>query len=261
MISFTRQRTLARPSFGWIPAGVAALLLLPALLSGQSPMSHTPSQPAISTMARGTVSVAPDRAQIVFAVETRAATAAAASRENATLQARVIAALRAAGIAERDITTVGYTVSPDYQYNPQTQEQRIVGYIARNGVQVLVREVEQTGTLIDAAIGAGANSVGSLNFVSSRMEEVRREALTLAVQRACEDAQVMARAAGGSLGALIEMTSMDMGVPSPRAAGAMMRMDAQEASTPIQQGELEIDAAVTTRWAFISAAGERRACQ
>ncbi len=241
-------------------AAFGAALLMPALLPGQAPMSSTPVQPAISAMGHGSVSVAPDRAQLVFAVETRGATASVASRENATLQQRVIAALRAAGIAERDITTAGYSVNPDYQFNPQTQEPRIVGYVARNAVQVLVRDIAKVGTLIDTAIEAGANSVGSLDFMSSRAEEVRREALQLAVQRACEDAQVMARAAGGSLGQLIELSASNTRMP-PRPSGAMMRMDAAEASTPIQQGELAVEAMVSARWAFSPTPAPARECR
>src|SRR5690606_1694057 len=101
--------------------------------------------PEINTSAVGEVKTAPDRAAIVLGVETRAATAAAAGGENARKQTAVIAALRKAGVAESDIATIAYTMTPDTQYDEKTRTSRVVGYVARNMVRVQVKDIQRIG--------------------------------------------------------------------------------------------------------------------
>ncbi len=148
--------------------------------------------PEINTSANGEVKTAPDRATIVLGVETRSETAAAASTDNARKQTAVIAALRKAGVAESDIATISFTMSPDMQYDEKTRTSRVIGYVARNMVRVQVKEIERIGNYIDVSIAAGANGVNSLDFSTSKEAEFRRTALRSAMQRACQDASAMA---------------------------------------------------------------------
>lgn len=231
-----------------------ALLAGTATASAQNPEPQPARTliPEIAASAVGEVKAAPDRATVLFTVETRAATAAAASSENATKQEAVVRALRAAGLEGDQVATVSYTVTPDMQYDERARTSRIVGYIARNTVRAEVQDIARTGAVIDAAIGAGANDVNSLQFSASRARDLRREALQTALRHACADAEAMAAAAGGTLGPLLQASSAESGgYPPPmlmaRAAGM------QAADTPILPGDITVTVSVHTRWRFMGA--------
>ena len=236
-----------------IPFTAAALVAMPAAAQQPTPPPQPP--PQIVTSGEGEAQVTPDRAKISIAVETRGRTAAAAAEENARIQQAVLARLRALGIPAERLLTTGYNVQPEYQYDPQGGGRpRISGYVARNNVRADVWQIDRVGPTIDAALGAGANSIGSLDFYSSREDEVRRQALTAAVRQARLDAEAMATAAGGRLGALIEIQSGGYHRPQPMPfarGGVAMEMAAQAADTPISPGEQTFRTSVTARWQFI----------
>ncbi len=224
------------------------LALVTTTATAQTP--PTSQTPAIVTSATGEARAQPDRATIVFAVETHATTAAAAGSANAAATRRVLDTLRAAGLTAEQVGTIGYSVSPEYQNDPAGRVSRVVGYTARNSIRADIQQIERVGPLIDAALAKGANSVGSLRFFSSRADDLRRQALATAVQRARADAEAMARAAGGTLGAPIEIAA---GFAPRQFEEAQMRMveSAAYAATPIQAGEQTITATVTVRWTFV----------
>lgn len=232
----------------------ALATLLAAAAAGPAQAQTPPSQPIpeVQAMATGEVTSAPDRATIVFGVETRGATAGEASQQNATKQQAVIAALRAAGIPQERIATISYTINPEMEYDEGRRTSRVVAYAARNLVRVDVRDIAQMGRLIDAAVRAGSNGVSSLTFDSSRREELRREALQMAMRKACAEASVMASAAGGSLGPLLQASTNDVRPYQPQPMMREMAM-AQAADTPITPGEMEIGVTVQTRWTFVPA--------
>lgn len=233
------------------------LALFAAPLGAQPPQGPMPTPPSVVTTARGEARAVPDRATILFTVETRAQTAAQAGAQNATRSQAVLDALRKAGLGASQLSTVGYSMVPDVHYDPQGRSSKVVGYIARNSVRAEVERIAELGKLIDAAIAAGANGVGSLQFESSRAPEARQEALRMAMARACQDAAVLASAAGGTLGALLEaQTSEVQRPPMPYMEMAAARTMAADASTPISPGELTIEATVTTRWAYTAGGGQ-----
>lgn len=206
--------------------------------------------PQILTSATGEVTIVPDRGQIFFSVEKRSATAAAAGAENARLQTAVIAAIRAKGVLPEHITTSGYSVGPEEQYT--NGQRKVTGYVARNSVVVDVQRIEQMGSLIDAALSAGANGIGGLRYYSTRFDAARRSALESAVSKAKSDAEVMARAAGGSLGTPLELSAIDVGLPRPMYDTMLTsRAMAASAETPVSVGEQKVTVTVTTRWLFV----------
>lgn len=211
-----------------------------------------PMLPEISASARGEVKAAPDRATILFSVETRGATAAEASGQNAEKQQAVIAALRAAGLGEAQVKTVSYTIEPEMQYEEASRRSRVIGYIARNTVSAEVRELAAMGQVIDAAVRAGSNGVSSLDFWTTEREALRLEALQGAMARACREAQAMATAAGGSLGPLMQASTSDYQPPYPQPV-QMMRAEAAAADTPIVPGDVSVMVNVQTRWNFVPA--------
>ena len=236
------------------PLLAGMLALTPGIAASQAALT-SPSQ--IIATGMGEATVIPDRGVIYFSVETRSPNAASAGVENARTQTAVIAALRSQGVLAEQITTSGYSVSPNEKYENNGQR-KILGYIARNSVVVDVRKLEQVGTLIDAALGAGADAVGGLRYYSTKYESIRRTALENAVARAKADAEVMARAAGGSIGAPIEISVNDAGFPRPglqevMVTGAAYRAMADAApETPVVVGEQKVTVVVTTRWLFVS---------
>jgi len=234
---------------------LVTMLAMVSPLSAQQPSGTMPGPvrppSVISTSAIGEARYVPDRATISIGVQTRAVTAAKASADNAIKQRAVIDAIRAQGIAADQISTVNYNLNAEQVYNPQAGDKapRVTGYVATNTVRVEVKKVEQVGTLIDAAIAKGANDVSSLDFHASAPDSLRRVALAEAYRQAVADATVLARAAGGQLGELMELTTGDAGDGvQPRAMGFAK----MAAPTPISVGEQSLSAGVVARWRFIA---------
>jgi uncharacterized protein YggE len=235
-----------------LAAVVLAALPLELRAQEPSPVYVQPSVPQIVTSARGEIQATPDEATILFAVESRAATAAEAGARNARVQNAVLDTLRKMRIAANDIGTMGYSVQPEYRYPERGGEPTVVGYVARNTIRAKLRRIDQVGPTIDAALKAGANRVAGLNFESSKHDDLRRQALQAAVRNARADAVAMATAAGGTLGDLIEIQSQMYDQPRPMVEMQMARVAAADASapTPIMPGEQTIGVMVTVRWRY-----------
>ena len=150
-----------------------------------------------------------------------------------------------------EISTIGYTVNPEHRYEPN-REPVVIGYTVTNTLSVDVRDLAQVGRIIDTAIARGANMVTSLNFIASNTDSARRDAIALAIQRARLDADAAARAAGGTIGALLEVT-VGAYFPPPRPVEYAVRATAQAADTPINPVEQTVSVNVSTRWSFVPA--------
>ncbi|HKG90384.1 MAG TPA: SIMPL domain-containing protein [Gemmatimonadaceae bacterium] len=239
----------------------AATLAGAATLRAQQPMMPMQPPPQVITQAQGEVQVTPDRASVTVAVETRGATAAAAAAENARVQTAVLAALRTKlALGNDQLSTMGYSVNPEYDYSQRTpgKPPRIAGYVARNMVRAELRKIDQVGPAIDASLSAGANNIQGVNFWSSTYDQARRQALTNAINKACEDGAAMALAAGGLLGQALEVSSQEMyGGPRPMADMAMSRAAAAPADvpTPIEPGSMSVMVSATVRWRLLEGSG------
>lgn len=233
------------------PIPIAALVVLSSAARAagvQVPLAATAGPPQIATSASGEARLPPDRANILIGVQTRAATAAAAARDNNARQQAVIAATVAAGIAREQISTENYNVYAETRADRAGQNPTVVGYVVSNVVRVEVRRTEQVGPVIDAALAKGANQINGLEFFSSNTDTGRRQALTEAIGKARGDAEAMARAAGGHLGQLLELSTEDTGpVPMYRSR----QLDKAAMATPIEPGELTLRVAVSARWQFV----------
>ena len=235
----------------WLP--VIASLGLSLTAEAQQSVGSAAMPPQIVVSGVGETRVTPDRAVISIGVYSRATTAAAAARENARKQAAIIDTLRALGIPRDQISTTQFNVSPEMRHIPQSGRNEITGYSVSNTVRVEVRQLDQVATVIDATLAKGANQINSLDFIVVNADEPRRRALTQAIERARLDAEAMARAAGGSLGTLLELSTGYPAIPIPRremamAAAARVQSDV---ATPIEPGEETIRAVVSARWQFV----------
>lgn len=249
---------LQRPNVFILFVGALLSACAPAAVAqGPAPapsqqLSAVAPQPQIQTSATEYVEIAPDRAMISFSVETRGRTAAAAGAENARIQTAALDTLRRLGIASKDIRTTGVSVMPEYQYPRDGGRPTVVGYQARNTIQVELAADGQLGATIDAALAKGVTNVGGLHFFAKNTSEARREAIQKAVARARSDAEAIAAAAGGTLGMLLEI-SANSEAPEvrPFTAGTMMARAQADASTPVEPGEVRVTAFVSAKYAFV----------
>jgi uncharacterized protein YggE len=225
---------------------LAFLLLLPVVARSQS----IPAVPQVTTSATAEVQLKPDRATLSFSVESRGATAAKAGAETARRQRAVFDTLRALGVAADQMATASIEISPEYAYN--VRPPTLTGYIARNTVRVEVRDIDRLGALIDGALAKEASGIGSLSFNSSKADEARRQALELAVSKAKGEAESMARAAGGTLGQMMELSALpsyNRPIAVDMASAKSMAVRGADA-TPVAPGEITVSATVTGRWVF-----------
>jgi len=247
---------MPRPAL--LPAlAFATLVAAPMAVRAQQPATApAPQVPQLVVTGYGEVTVAPDRATIDVAVETRATTASQAAAQNARRLRVVLDTLKARGIAASELSTLGYSVNPDYEPTPRGEAVRR-GYVATNVVRIETRTLDQVGALIDAALAAGANRVNEVRFSSSRHAVVRDSATALAIANARRTAETMARAAGGTLGALVEL-STEVGPYAAREALMRNRMGYAAGvgmatnQTAIAPDDLTVGAAIVARWQLIN---------
>ena len=224
--------------------------MMPVALTAQASVPTT-GAPQIFTTATSDVELKPDRATLLFTVESRGATAAKAGTEIARKARAVIDTLRALGVAAEQLTTASVEIYPEYVYPGQNQPPRVSGYVARNSVRVEILRLEQAGAMIDAGLAKESTGVGSLTFASSKSDEARRQAIELAVLKAKAEAESMAKAAGGALGGLIELSaqsSYERPMAQPMALRAMSAT--RGGDVPISPGQLTVSATVTGRWGY-----------
>jgi uncharacterized protein YggE len=213
-------------------------LFLPAISFGQ-----TAGRP-VSVRATGeaVVSVAPDQAKVNIGVITKAQTAQNAAAQNAAQTRAVLEKLRAA-MPKADIRTIGYSVSPDYQYPRDGGKPAITGYTAQNTVQMTIDNLSAIGQMIDTATAGGANQIQSLQFTLRDEKPARARALREAALTARSNAESMAGALGLKLGPVIwvdEGASENIRPPMP-----LMAARVAAGPTPVEPGTIEVHATVT----------------
>jgi uncharacterized protein len=226
-----------------------AVILVPVTAHTQDTSASFGGIPQIVVGAHSEVKVVPDRATIQIGVQTRAATAAAAGAENATKTQAVLSALRTLGLTNDQLSTTSYNVYPEQRFE-QNREPVIIGYNVTNTIVADVRKLNQVGAVIDAALGHGANVINALQFYASNTDAARRTAIASAIEKARADAESAARAAGGSLGGLLEI---NVGAYVPRPPQPLMMAKVAQADTPINPGDETLSVDVSTRWRFNAA--------
>ncbi len=224
-------------------AGLAAGLLIMAPV-GQSVLAD---ERTVTVRAEGSVGVKPDIATIRLGVTTVSDTAKQALAENSQAMTRVIAALKRAGVADKDLRTTAVNVRPRYSggYSSRSKtagKRAIIGYFVTNRVHVLHRTIATLGGLLDAAVAAGANQMHGISFGVSNAELLRDTARKNAMANAFRRGGLYARAARAKLGPVLKVSEQVGFGPRPhtisgRAASSM--------AVPIQSGEQRIRAVVT----------------
>lgn len=202
------------------------------------------SRHTIAVTGQGEVTAAPDLAILSVAVETTAAKAADAVRENASRSAKVAAAVKALIGKDDRVTTTRYSLDPRYEppKHGEAGEPRIIGYVARNEVQVETHKIDGVGALIDTASDAGANRVSGLQFTLSNRNEQLRAALEKAGAEARAQAESVAKALGVHLKGVASATTSTGPGPQPRYFEARAMALEARPPTPIEPGTVSVSA-------------------
>lgn len=230
--------------------------LLPLLLAGTvffaapgaeaawNGSAQPPQESILSVGGVGTAQMAPDQATIVIGVTSEGADARKAQTDNARTAQAVTRAILATGIAEKDVQTNNYNFYP--LYTNENRKNVVYGYRVDNNVAVVVNDIGKVGTVIDAALAAGANDISSLSFGAKSTAAVRKTALERAVVDARAKADVLAAALGRRIVGVRNVAEnvSDIGGHDLRAAKLYSAGAAMDASTPISAGSLEMTANV-----------------
>jgi uncharacterized protein YggE len=220
---------------------IPVLALLTAAAVAVAPATGTPSR-TITVQGTGIVTTVPDEAQFTFGVSTTASTAKAALGANAARMNRLIAALKAAGIAPADIQTAQISLSPNTNENAS----KVLSFTASNSVTLKTKQIAKAGSIVDAAVAAGANLVSGPSLGPSDQRLLQRRALKAAVADAHGRALAIAQAAHVKLGAVISVSETSSSpvqfAPTAKAASS--------SGTPVEPGSVQVEEDVTAIFAI-----------
>jgi len=230
-----------------------ALLLLmfqatPARADDQFRLRAPGGPPTLEATADAVVRVVPDMATLTLGVVTEAANAKSAADDNARRSTDVVNALARAGVTGKDVRTQALALTPVYDNRP-SDAPRIRAYRATNQIVVTTTNLGLVGQLLDEATRAGANVAGDLRFGLTDPGTAQTAAYRQATREALARATAMAEAIGKRIVRVVEIRTIDLGTPRPLVM-EMARTTAAPASTPVEPGELTVQARVVVRAEF-----------
>ncbi len=210
-------------------------------------MTDSTSTPGtIVVSGTGRIAVGPDVADLRLGVAVARPTVDSARADAAAAMTAILAAIRGAGVAARDIRTTLVSVQPRYDYR-DGKPPLLTGYELSNQVSVTIRDLANLGGVIDGSLTAGATSMDSLSFRVDDPTEPERAARLAAMAQARSRADVLAEAAGVTItgvGDVVEGGGGSPGYPQPKAA----RMMLADSATPVEGGTTEISVSVTVTY-------------
>ena len=203
----------------------------------------SPQGTLLSVSASADATRVPDVATISTGVVTQAADANAAMRANAVQMDKVMAAIRAAGIAERDIQTSGISLNPQYKY-VEDKPPTITGYQASNTVNVKVRDLSRLGKVLDAFVASGANQLNGPNFEVDKPDEAYDEARLAALKKAQARAETYGNALGLKVRRIVSISEGGAGIPRPMPMMRAMAADGFAKETSVAPGETTLSVSI-----------------
>lgn len=226
----------------WMLPAVGLLLTVPAGVPAALAAVERPF-PLVTVTGEGSATAAPDLAYVTAGVSSDAKTPREASEGNARAMAALMAALAHAGIADRDIRTSRFSISPVYAPRRESAPQ-LTGYRVTNQVRVTVREQAKVGEILDEMVAAGANQAAGVEFTVAEPSRLLDEARAAAFADAKRKAELYAKAAGAQLGRAVAIAEGEAQSPRPmlRAAPAVL---AAPPPTPVAAGEETLRVQVT----------------
>ena len=245
---------MIRPAFALIAASAATL---PASALTAAEIEIEASGPVVELNVFESVEVAPDVATIGAGVTTEAPTATEALRRNSAEMAKVIARIKALGVADKDIQTTGINLNAMYDYNQESGRQVFRGYQASNRVSVMLRKIEDTGMVLDALVAAGANDLNGPSFAL----ENDTAAKDAARKRAFERAQAQAKAYADMLGydgakVLAIAENIEARGPVIELTASRLSVAKADAQPPVQPGMVSTGVSLTIKYELVKAGAE-----
>ena len=207
-------------------------------------------QTGIWVSGTGEVTATPDVAILTLGVEAQETTVKAAQSEASSAMNAVVDALKSNGVADKDIQTQWYSISPVTKWDDKTNEQITTGYSVTNMVTAKIRDITKAGTIIDAVTDAGGNltRINGISFTVDDPTAYNNQAREKAMQDAAAKAQQLASLAGVTLGKAIYISESGSYIPSPIRLTASA--EGFSASTPISPGELNITLSVSVGYSI-----------
>jgi len=233
------------------------LIALGAVAASASPLAAADIQlavtgPVVEVTVTETVKADPDVANLSAGVSTLATTAVEAMRMNAEAMNSVVDRIDALGVAREDIQTTGINLNPEYVYDQETNSQRFTGYRAMNRVTVTLREIDQTGQVLDALVTAGANDISgitwSIDDPTGAQEQARQAAFATAKTRA----EGYARLAGMRGVRLLEVNETVMSGPPIAYDMAPQAVSARAEFAPVRPGQVQTGVTITVKYEMTS---------
>lgn len=224
----------------------AALLLMSGVTAAEREASVTAS-------GTGSAEAVPDIALLRFGVTARQPTVAEGRDEVARGVARLIALARDTGLEDDDISTAALSVRPDLEFDPETRNSRLVGYVVSRQVSLKLKDIGRLGELTEQALSLGVTEASPASFDSSRRDELETEALAAAARDARRRAEVMAQALGVRLGPPLQIQAGGVaGPPGPMLMrSAMAESDGMSGAETYQPGLISISAGVTASFTLL----------
>jgi hypothetical protein len=219
---------------------LAVGLLLAVLSEGPQGAREAPAPDTIAVTGLGTATLVPDRVTFTVGVETMAPSVRVAVDENNARIAAVLAALKKEGATDKEIRTATVSIAPQMDYQ-QGRAPRVAGYQVSNRVTVTRNDLANVGRFLQAAIDAGANQVMGVSFLVADPARGREQGLQAAFGDARAKAEVLARAAGRTVGRAISIGESGVSMPPPRPMAMMRGMAvAQSSEVPVEPGTEEV---------------------
>lgn len=203
------------------------------------------------------VSIVPDIAEVVYSVYTKSGNASECQQKNAESVSQVVELLKSLGIAETSIQTSDYYMYPVYDYSGNTR--RLTGYEATTSLTVSDLPIDDLDNILSQSVSSGINTIQSITYQASQYDQSYREALTKAVASAQEKAQVLAGAAGASIGNVVSIQEVsgysqarytDYARTNQYSSGSL-RKEALEDSADIMPGEIQVEASIVVEYQLI----------
>ena len=179
----------------------------------------------VTVSGRGEVLASPDSALVRLGVEARGRDQQDTQREVEKVVRAFMEACDDLDIERRHVKTAQLNIRPEYDWNNETRQRRLIGYYVHRALEVDLRELEKLGLLLDRATALGVNQASNPELRSSRKDELTREALSSAAENARLNAEALAATLDAKLGRVRKISTSDISYrppPSPR----MMAMEA-----------------------------------
>lgn len=231
-----------------ILAGLLATLGVPA----GAALADEARPRTVSVAGQGEVTAQPDMARVTLGVEARRPTLAAARAAVTATVDKVLALTRDLKIDPKYVNATRLQVQPEYNWNEKDRKRVLLGYVVSRQVEVELRDLDQLGALLERSVDAGANQVGDAALDSTKRKELERQAMTLAVQDARQNAEALARGAGVQLGPVRSLNASSSPPPMPMYRMASdMAVAAAPPEATYQAGDMRFGASVSAEYDLV----------